>query len=95
VAKDRSDYFRARTKIGRIELEAQAVCDDLGHEFFMIRDDRFATSFGCSTCKVWGCAEIDGNKSAYHGTIFEYKCGEAPTLEVTEDDVDILAAIFR
>lgn len=95
MVKDRSDYFRARTKIGRIELEAQAVCDDLGHEFFMIRDDRLATSFGCSTCNVWGCAEIDGNKSTYHGTIFEYKCGEAPTLEVTEDDIDILAAIFR
>ena len=95
MGKDRSGYFRARTKIGRIELKAQAVCDELGHDFFMIRDDRFATSFGCRTCEVWGCAEVDGNKSAFHGTIFEYKCGEAPRLEITEDDIDILAAIFR
>jgi len=95
VAKDRSNYFRARTKIGRIELKAQALCDDLGHEFFMIRDDRSATSFGCSDCNVWGCAEVDGRKATFHGTIFEYKCGEAPKLEVTEDDIDILAAIFR
>ena len=67
MSKDRSKYFRARTKIGRIELKAQAVCDDLGHEFFMIRDDRSATSFGCSDCKVWGCAEVDGKKAAFHG----------------------------
>lgn len=91
---DRWDYFRAKTMIGKLELEAMLVCDSLGHDYIVIRDDRHASSFGCIDCNIWGCVESGNPSDPIHGSIFSYRCGEAPKLEVDDDSVDILGAIY-
>lgn len=94
AGKDRFQYFRSRTAIGKLENIALAQLYELGHHAqIMIRDDRYATSMGCKDCDTWGCVETDDKKNPIHGTIFEYRCGMAPKLEVTQDGVDILRAI--
>lgn len=96
AGKDRSRYFRSRTKIGKLEGKGMESMYELGHrDYVMIRDDRFATSFGCRTCDTWGCVETEDKNNPIHGTIFEYHCGQAPKLEVGKDGVDILEALYR
>lgn len=91
--KDRYEYFRSRTEIGKLENEAKVIAGDLGHEYILVRDDRHATSFGCTTCNIWGCVESETTGEKIHGSIFAYQCGQAPRVEVGEDGVDILRAL--
>lgn len=96
AGKDRSKYFRSRTKIGKLEAIGMELMYEHGHkDYVIIRDDRLATSFGCKTCETWGCVELENKEKPVHGTVFEYRCGTAPKLEVTQDGVDILEALYR
>lgn len=89
--KSRFHYFRAKTAIGKLENIGLSQLYELGHDDYVtIRDDKYATSMGCRSCNTWGCVETDDKKNPIHGTIFEYRCGMAPKLEVTQDGLDIL-----
>ena len=93
AGKDRFKYFRAKTDIGKLENIGLSQLFELGlDDYVMIRDDKYATSMGCRSCNTWGCVETDDKKNPIHGTIFEYRCGMAPKLEVTQDGLDILRA---
>ncbi len=91
---DREKYFRSRTVSGKLELKAMSICDTLGHDYIVIRDDRSASSFGCIDCDIWGCVENVETGEQIHGSIFTYRCGEAPKLEVDSDSVDILSSLY-
>ncbi len=56
---NRDEYFRVRTNIGKLEAAALRFAITKGHDPFVVRDDRQATSVGCYSCNEWGCAEIE------------------------------------
>ena len=95
ASKDRTKYFRSRTKIGKLEAIAMETLYEQGHrDYVIIRDDRLATSFGCNTCGTWGCVETEDKARPIHGTVFQYRCGASPEQEVTQDGIDILEALY-
>lgn len=73
--KSRAEYFRLRTKIGRLEASALVKLIILGHEPKLIKDGRFSTAAGCHNCDAWGCIEIESGIELCHGGIFDEKCG--------------------
>jgi hypothetical protein len=70
----RDEYFRVRTNIGKLEAAALRFAITRGHDPFVVRDDRQATSVGCNNCSEWGCAEIEKKIEIVHGPIFEDAC---------------------
>ena len=72
---NRDKYFRARTRIGRLEAAAIRLALRWGHEPRLVRGDRQSTSVGCYGCDAWGCAEIENKIELVHGSIFEETCG--------------------
>ena len=75
---NRDEYFRVRTNIGKLEAAALRFAITKGHDPFIVRDDRQATSVGCYSCNEWGCAEIESKIEIAHGPIFEDAC--VPTI---------------
>jgi hypothetical protein len=92
---NRDQYWRSRSRIGRIEAKGLVQAHLLQHKVELIKDDRHATSFYCVDCGIFGCAEaVYATPASIHGPIFEYECGFAPKPEVTDEQVEILAAIY-
>jgi hypothetical protein len=92
--KNRYEYFRIRTDIGKLEAMAKGYSESRGHDVFLVRDDRFATSLGCNKCEHWACAEIDEGVSVVHGDIVEYDCGDIISVSSGDIDMDIVWAIY-
>lgn len=92
---NRQQYWRERTRLGMIEAKGVSQAHLLNHKFELIKDDKHATSFYCVDCGIFGCAEsLVGQPVSIHGPIFEYECGFAPKPEVTDEQVEILAALY-
>jgi hypothetical protein len=80
--KSRYEYFRSRSKIGKLENKAVERLNKLGHAVESIRDDDEAVSFFCVKCEYFGCAEFPdrkfGGTEEMHGPLFNYECGMVP-----------------
>lgn len=88
MKKNRYEYFRMRSMIGKLEKIAVDKLVSLGHEPEPIRDDDEAVGFFCITCEYFGCAEFPEGKSGrhdMHGPIFEHRCGAVPQRVVDYD----------
>jgi hypothetical protein len=99
--KNRYEYFRGRSDIGKLETRGKDAAVSNGHEVEVVRDDDMSVGIHCIVCDEWACAEIVDEKNVVfgkdemHGTLFEYKCGQHPVYESAGEMAwDRIADIF-